>query len=272
MALKVMIATSAASGNFMKQIILTGDDFGASSKINEAMERLHVAGLLTQASLMVEEPGVEEAVRIARRNPRLLVGLHLTVCTDFSGRYPASPTAAGLRYALLPWTRRALREAVDRQFARFAELDLGNVYWDGHTHSHLHPVVLRYALEAAQKHNVKVMRLVQDETAPGLAARILGGLSERAKPLLRTAAIAQVERSRGLAATGRVNQRFIEQTLDTLPEGWTELYWHPGAEPEELDAPPLVERMERLAITRVTSRDLAEEFSRRDAKPQRKRT
>ena len=221
------------------------------------MEKLHRAGFLTQASLMVGESAVEEAVRIARRNPALEVGLHLVVCTDSAGKFPRSPAVAGLRYALLPWTRKALERAIDEQFAQFAALGLPCNYWDGHTHSHLHPIVLGCAVPAAKRYGFRMMRLVQDETAPGLAARILGGLSEWAKPYLRAQEIRFIERSRGIAATGKVTQRFLEQTLDTLPDGWSELYFHPGAEPEEIEGTPLAERMERLGIGKATARDLA---------------
>ncbi len=208
---------------------------------------------------MVEEPAVEEALRIARRNPELEVGLHLTVCTDSAGKYPRSPALAGLRYAFLVWTRSALRAAIEQQFAQFASYGLPMNYWDGHTHSHLQPVVFHYALAAAKKHGFRVMRLVQDETAPGFAAGILGKLSERAKPLLRAEGMQFVERSRGMAATGKVSQRFLERTLDALPPGWSELYFHPGAEPEKIETAPLVERLRRLEIQTATSADLLAE-------------
>src|SRR5437763_11364658 len=64
----------------LKLLIVTGDDFGRSHEVNEAIERCHVAGFLTQASLMVNEPFADEAVRIAQRHPALRVGLHLTLC------------------------------------------------------------------------------------------------------------------------------------------------------------------------------------------------
>jgi len=228
--------------------------------VNEAVESLHRDGLLTQTSLMVEEPALEEAVRIAKNNPALEVGLHLVVCTDSAGKYPRSPTIAGLRYALLPWTRKALREAIERQFAQFAALGLPCNYWDGHTHSHLHPVVFRCALQAAKKHGFRVMRLVQDETAPGIAPRILGMLSERAKPALQAAQMRFVSQSRGLAATGKVTTRYLLETLGTLRDGWSELYFHPGAEPESIEAGAVLEQMAKLEITTATARDLLAEL------------
>src|SRR5579862_2679574 len=106
----------------MKHLIITGDDFGLSHRVNEAIELHHLSGLLTQASLMVNEKEAAEAVSIARRNPKLLVGLHLTLClgkgsaisrlTDLAGNLPPSPTRAGLRYAFSPWLRGELADEI----------------------------------------------------------------------------------------------------------------------------------------------------------------
>ena len=54
-----------------RRLLLTGDDFGRSAAINVAIEQWHRAGALTHAGLMVNEPGVEDAVEIAQRNPNL---------------------------------------------------------------------------------------------------------------------------------------------------------------------------------------------------------
>ena len=48
------------------------------SSVNAAVIRAHREGVLTTASLMVNEPGFAEAVKLAGENPRLGVGLHLT--------------------------------------------------------------------------------------------------------------------------------------------------------------------------------------------------
>ena len=62
-----------------RRAILTADDFGLSPEVNKAVERAHCEGVLTSASLMVGERAAAEAVGIARRNPGLAVGLHLTL-------------------------------------------------------------------------------------------------------------------------------------------------------------------------------------------------
>src|SRR5258708_5967972 len=62
-----------------RRLVVNADDFGGSSSINAAVIRAHREGILTSASLMVNESGCEEAVALARENPRLGVGLHLAL-------------------------------------------------------------------------------------------------------------------------------------------------------------------------------------------------
>src|SRR5437588_7983476 len=62
-----------------RRLIINADDFGRSAAINQAVIRAHREGVLTSASLMVNEPAFDEAVQLARENPKLGVGLHLTL-------------------------------------------------------------------------------------------------------------------------------------------------------------------------------------------------
>jgi predicted glycoside hydrolase/deacetylase ChbG (UPF0249 family) len=54
-----------------RRLIVNADDFGRSESINLAVIRAHREGILTTASLMVNEPAADEAVLLARENPSL---------------------------------------------------------------------------------------------------------------------------------------------------------------------------------------------------------
>src|SRR6266550_1952606 len=68
----------------LRRLIVNADDFGRSHSINEAVVRAHREGILTSASLMVNEAGFDDAVALARQNPKLGVGLHLTLLCGHS--------------------------------------------------------------------------------------------------------------------------------------------------------------------------------------------
>src|SRR5688572_11349613 len=66
-------------GHVPRRLIVNADDFGRSPSINDAVIRAHREGILTTASLMVNEPACDQAVTLAKENPRLGVGLHLSL-------------------------------------------------------------------------------------------------------------------------------------------------------------------------------------------------
>src|SRR5512143_2981782 len=103
-----------------RRLIINADDFGRSHSINEAVIRAHREGVLTSASLMVNEPAFDDAVALAKANPRLGVGLHLTLLCGHAalprekipglinerGEFSDRPIAVGLNY----FFRRPLRD------------------------------------------------------------------------------------------------------------------------------------------------------------------
>jgi predicted glycoside hydrolase/deacetylase ChbG (UPF0249 family) len=52
-----------------RTLIFTADDSGLHDRVNEAVERAHLHGVLTAASLMVAAPAARDAVARARRLP-----------------------------------------------------------------------------------------------------------------------------------------------------------------------------------------------------------
>ena len=242
----------------MKHLIVTADDFGRSPEINAAIGRAHRAGFLTQASVMVNEPAAEEAAEIARRNPVLHVGLHLTLCagraaqvsalTDENGRLTASPARAGLRYAFSPALAEPLQHEIRAQFARFRALGFAPTYWDGHTHLHLHPTILRLTLPIAIEHGFRAVRLVREPGPFAPVPWIFQRLSRAAIPHLEKHGIHFADRVFGLRDTGRMSTTVIARLLAQLPDSTSELYFHPGAEPAEPDYAALTPLLARHAI------------------------
>lgn len=63
----------------MTQLIINADDFGYSTGINMGIVHAHQRGILTSTTIMAGMPGFEEAVELAKENPKLGVGVHLTL-------------------------------------------------------------------------------------------------------------------------------------------------------------------------------------------------
>ncbi|MEO7932061.1 MAG: ChbG/HpnK family deacetylase [Chthoniobacterales bacterium] len=236
----------------MTRLLITGDDFGSSHAVNEAVEAQYQAGRLSQASLMIHGREVAEAKRIAQRHPGLCVGLHLTLCagsrvgrtglTDAQGNFEPSPAVAGVRYQWNSRLRRAIRAEIEEQFGQFLAEGFPPVYWDGHTHLHLHPVVFGETLPVAKAHGFGAVRLVQTENA-GFLGWIFNRLSQSARRQL--GGIQHAERTFGLRETGCVDDAsFIQMQQRAAAAGLAEIYYHPG-----VDGPARAELDSALRLT-----------------------
>jgi hopanoid biosynthesis associated protein HpnK len=237
-----------------RRLIVNADDFGRSPSINEAVVRAHREGILTTASLMVNEPGFDDAVAWAKKNPRLGVGLHLTLLcghaacprseipdlVDAQGRFSDAPVRVGLRYFIRRSLQAQLAREVVAQFTKFHATGLKLDHVNGHLHLHLHPRVLGILTDPTLELGIRHLRLPRDpfwlnaRLAKGRwlyrlsHALIYHGLSARARAVLRQRGIRHPERVFGLLQNGRVDEDFVLRLLPALPPGNSELYSHPS--------------------------------------------
>jgi hopanoid biosynthesis associated protein HpnK len=246
------------------RLIINADDFGLSREVNAAVIRAHTEGVLTTASLMVNEEGFDNAVELARNHPRLGVGLHLSlVCghsalphrdipnlVDEQRRFPACPVSAGFKFFFDPRCRQQLAREVSAQFEKFRATGLPLDHVNGHLHFHLHPAVFSIVMQNARRWNVRHVRLTHDpfwfnaKLARGRwgyrisHAAIFTALSLRARRALASAGIAHTRNVYGLLQHGLVDEPFLFGLLERLPVGDSELYSHPSLTQfkHELDA------------------------------------
>lgn len=237
----------------MRQLTITGDDFGVSSAVNLAIVEAHRRGVLTHASLMVTGEAFEEAVRLARAHPTLAVGLHLVLVdggsalspariphlVDDFGRFRARPVAAGFRAQFPPIAASELRQEVRAQLERFRDTGLALSHVDGHHHLHLHPVVLDTLAVLVREFDIRTVRLPAEEPRlarecglrPGLGA-VLGAhvfrrLRRLGESLLGPSGVAFHDRVYGRFATGRVDEPYLLRLLPRIDAELVEIYCHP---------------------------------------------
>jgi chitin disaccharide deacetylase len=66
-----------------RYLIINADDYGMCHASNAAVEDLFDNGYITSTTLMAACPWAEEALQRAKRNPRMNVGLHLTLNSEW---------------------------------------------------------------------------------------------------------------------------------------------------------------------------------------------
>jgi hopanoid biosynthesis associated protein HpnK len=236
------------------QLIVNADDFGASEEVNEAIIRAYKEGVLTSASLMVTGDAFEQAVRLAKENPGLAVGIHLVTVVgrsmlpkseipslvDEDRNFSNNPTAAGLKYFFSIQSRRELRKELAAQFDKFHSTGLPLSHIDGHLHLHVHPVIFNTALELGARCGARRMRVPDEERRLALNFEpahalgktvhtiLFGGLARYMKRKLRARGFAFPDRVYGNLQSGRMSERYFLYALDNLRAETNEIYFHPA--------------------------------------------
>ena len=270
-----------------RRLIVNADDFGLSASVNQAVVRAHREGILTSASLMVNESGAAEAVHMARENPRLGVGLHLTLLlgraalpperipglVDARGEFSRHPARTGWNYFFGRRLRSQLRDEIHAQFEKFRATGLPLDHVNGHLHLHLHPVVFDLLMADRASLGFRRLRLTRDCLSRSLKmsrgrwgyrlshAAIYAWLARRARAPLRQGGVRHAQISFGLLQTARVDEAYVLRLLPELPAGDSELYSHPSLDhsPHELAAltsPRVRALVGRLGLELIRYQDL----------------
>lgn len=270
-----------------RRLIVNADDFGRSKSINAAVLRAHNEGILTTASLMMNEVACAEAIELARQTPGLGVGLHLTLLCGHSalapqqipglvnsrGEFTNNPVNAGFRYFFQRALREQLRAEIHEQFRKFRQTGLRLDHVNGHLHLHLHPVVFKILMEDAAELGIGPVRLTFDpfwlnmRLARGhlgyrlLHALLFYPLSGRARPVLDRMRFKHTDYVFGLLQNARVDEPYLLNLLERLPEGVSEVYSHPSLDEfrnefEALVSPRVKELAARRGIAMIRYQDL----------------
>lgn len=245
-----------ASGNFRSRLIVNADDFGRSHSINQAVIYAHRQGILTTASLMVNGEASDEAAALARMNPKLGVGLHLTLICGHSAlsrneipglvtghnAFSESPVKTGLKYFFRTSLAAELECEIAAQVAKFRKTGLVMDHLNGHLNLHLHPSVFRILMRRAKEWGITAIRVTHDPVMPNLKiargrwtyrlshAFVFSLLSRRARIALEQSRIRHTKTVFGLLQSGSVTEDYLMKLLSRLPDGDSELYSHPCLE------------------------------------------
>ena len=270
-----------------RRLIVNADDFGRSAAVNQAVIRAHREGILTSASLMVNEAGFDEAVALAREHSSLGVGLHLTLVSGraalppeaipglvaANGQFSGNPVGTGFRYFFRRNLRDHLRREIHAQFEKFRATGLPLDHVNGHLHLHLHPAVFKILMADAAQLGLARLRLTFDplrlnlRLAAGhfayraLHAAIFHPLAARARSALSRQGIRHTDAVFGLLQNARVDEAYVSRLLPHLPAGDSELYCHPSLDESkhEFDAlisPRVRDQIRQLGIQLIRYQDL----------------
>lgn len=186
-----------------KSLIVNADDFGYSRGVNRGIVEAHEHGIVTSASLMVDQPAAQEAAGYSRDRPELSLGLHFEL------------PAWRVRGAIWSLSRkrddrlaRAVAADLRRQLERFRHL-VGSdpTHLDSHQHRHREEPLRSVCLEAAGELNVPLRHF---------------------DPAVRFCGYFYGQIDAGLANPDAITPGALVELLEALEPGVTELCCHPG--------------------------------------------
>ena len=236
----------------MKQIIVTGDDFGLSLEVNRGIEKAHRAGILDTASLMVGAAHAHDAISLAKRLPNLKVGLHLVVVrgtpvlpprvlpsiTNPRGGLLSNLFEAGVRFYFQPRAAKQLKAEIRAQFEAFSRCGLNLDHLNAHHHMHIHPTVLDHILQIGREHGLRAIRLPREPFRifePPVILRMVEVTCLRPwlalmNRRLKRSQIHTNDYLVGRIDYARMSQGRVTELLSDLPDGITEMCFHPEME------------------------------------------
>ena len=244
-----------------RALIVTADDFGMSLAVNEAVEEAHCKGVLSSASLVVTGEAAADAVRRAKKMPKLGVGLHLALLDAPSALKPSEipdliepghdylgsrAGVTGARIALVKSVREQARAEMHAQFALYRKTGLKLDHLDGHWHFHMHPTLVGILIrDLAVPFGIKAMRVPREPAGPSSRAARTGSAKRWATALangplwaalrarLQRAGIGSNDWFFGLNDTGAVVRERMLGFVAQLPAGVSEIGLHPASGPLE---------------------------------------
>jgi len=250
----------------MRNLIVNADDLGWTHGVNRGIAEAHRNGIVTSASLIANGCAFEAGVQTASESPRLGVGVHLNLSDgkpvapaeqvksllDENGDFSGGPEALLFRLTAKSLVTKDVQTEWNAQIEKVRAAGIRPTHLDGHKHVQMLPGLFAVALRLARKHGIEAVRVAHEASSlraaltigseatgvmlkQGVQARGLKLLARDAREMTERAGIGTADYFCGIAQTGVLTKKGVQQLLASLPEGTTELMCHPGYADADLE-------------------------------------
>lgn len=186
----------------MKKLIVNADDFGYAHGVNRGIIEAYERGIVTSTSLMINGQATREAVKLAKENPGLGLGLHFVLTDEDARGLRVAQKAIGVVFA------KKVGEELNAQFKKFQRL-IGKIpdHIDAHHHVHKLPRIYPYFAKITQEYKIPL----RDMGKVKFIDKFFG-----------------MNEITGAEEFKRVRIGSLLKILRELPDGISELMCHPG--------------------------------------------
>ncbi len=238
-----------------RKIIVNADDFGRHVLINQAVAEGVQKGILRSATVMVGGAAFLDAVELAKREPLLGVGIHLTLV---DGR-PVLPKkiipslidpqtgmfypnhAAFVKHFLKGGVRLAeVKQELTAQIETFLRTGLLPTHVDSHQHMHVLPGIIDTVIALCRQYKIPALRIPaipvdlwatrRNNIGEQVGRTGLHVLAQLARRKAHAAGLLTTDYFGGIVAGEAVDKKTLRLLLLTLKEGVTEIMLHPGTD------------------------------------------
>jgi predicted glycoside hydrolase/deacetylase ChbG (UPF0249 family) len=156
--------------NMCKKLIFNVDDFGLSKGVNLGVIEAYENGPVRSTTIMAGGAAFDHGVALARENPGLKVGIHLTITADQSvGGVYSTLTDGGGRFLPLSTIEKMAREnrldldeveeEYEAQIQKVIKAGILPSHLDSHHHTHCLPGVFEVFLKVADRYGIDWVRM-----------------------------------------------------------------------------------------------------------------
>jgi len=126
---------------------------------------------------------------------------------------------------LRPGVRAALAAEIRAQFERFRRTGLALDHVDAQSHMHVHPTVFALILQIGREYGMRAIRIPRE---PFGTTRSIAPWLWLMRTRARREGIACNDYAFGVTEAGALTERRVLQLLGVLPDGITEIFFHPA--------------------------------------------
>lgn len=235
----------------MLELIVNADDFGFSEKTNEGIVKTYKRGIVTSTSIMANGEAFEHAIELAKKNPDLDLGIHLTLVgekqilplnkvpslVNNEGEFLQHARSFAWRYFLGGINYDEVRAECDLQISTVLSCGLQISHIDSHQHVHMLPRILDIVMELSDKYDIPFIRFPREyftffkdnksQLSKVAKVRFLNFLCSVSRRKFSSTA----DYFTGFYFDGDLDKKNLRVILENLPEsGVCELMCHPGEE------------------------------------------
>jgi len=233
------------------ELIINADDFGLARSVTEGIEAAHCNGVVTRTSLMTVGQAFEFACEVAKRNPKLGIGVHLcldeerpvstaqevsTLVTNKGYFLPRGQLIKRLLFKRIDLNQ--VRSEWESQIEKALNQGISFTHLDSHGHVHCWPTLLPIAFDLAAKYDLKYLRVPIEASPLGWTAKNAGLAASYFTGLFLTRQKSYRPRSAdffmGLKYSGQLNEKNLLILLKQVKKpGLYEIMCHPGCYDQE---------------------------------------